>query len=366
MNQEPRDPIWWRTALAVIRWGLLAGTVAKERVVTSLAAIALATLAVGLFARMPAAQMNTGVYEACRPDNAEIRAANLPRLVDQRRCPVSGRAIVDGGGLGIVLPEPGVGVSAEALTLDGALDFTVINSPGAIFVLEDVGNEVSAPVVAPEPGTFTALGSDPRGCDDPAHNPDPANRGARLYRNLRWNFNSGSTPPGMSVSLVEQQIVLAGANIAHVDNPCGVADGVGVGMTYEGRTDRSVDMSASGDCLRRDDYSVVGFGHLRAGWLAYHCATFVVREGQDEVVVSDIRMNKGDGVHWTTKITDSCQNKVDVQGVMTHERGHTFGMKHVQEEEHPYLTMSELINGYCSAAERSLGRGDALGLNEKY
>jgi hypothetical protein len=38
----------------------------------------------------------------------------------------------------------------------------------------------------------------------------------------------------LSESLVEQQIALAGKNISQVDNPCGVADGVGVEMPFGG------------------------------------------------------------------------------------------------------------------------------------
>jgi hypothetical protein len=55
-----------------------------------------------------------------------------------------------------------------------------------------------------------------------------------------------------------------------------------------------------------------------------------------------------------------------VQGVTTHERGHTFGPGHVSEQSYPNQTMSERINGTCQGSERSLGRGDAVGLNRKY
>ncbi len=344
-----------------------------RRLTTLAAVLVLAALASGMLGvRAPTAPPNSGVYEACKPGAERVRAADLPRLVDQRRCPVAGRVIVDGGGLGIALPEPGTGIFAEALTLTGSSHFTVFNARGEAFVLEDVGDEaavsgVSSSAVGSRREAFAAQRtSSSQGCNDGAHRPDPANRGARLYGDLPWYFDAGSTPTGLSVDLVEQQVALAGQNITRVDNPCGVADGVGIEMPYQGRTERSVDISARGECLRRDAYSVVGFGDLREGWLAYHCAKFVAREGQDEIAISDIKMNKGDGVRWTVNITDSCRGKVDVQGVMTHERGHGFGMMHVGEEQHPALTMSELITAYCSGAERSLGLGDARGLNEKY
>jgi hypothetical protein len=55
-----------------------------------------------------------------------------------------------------------------------------------------------------------------------------------------------------------------------------------------------------------------------------------------------------------------------VQGVTTHERGHTSGLGHLSEQSYPNQTMSERINGFCQGSERSLGRGDSVGLNRKY
>jgi hypothetical protein len=51
---------------------------------------------------------------------------------------------------------------------------------------------------------------------------------------------------------------------------------------------------------------------------------------------------------------------------MTHERGHTLGLGDVSEAYHPNLTMSSQTNGPCQTSERTLGRGDAIGLHSKY
>ncbi len=62
----------------------------------------------------------------------------------------------------------------------------------------------------------------------------------------------------------------------------------------------------------------------------------------------------------------SCRGLQDVESTVTHERGHTFGLGDVSESSHPNLTMSSESNGPCQTSERTLGRGDAVGLNRKY
>lgn len=52
--------------------------------------------------------------------------------------------------------------------------------------------------------------------------------------------------------------------------------------------------------------------------------------------------------------------------VMTHERGHTYGIAHVAESTHKNLTMSTAINGKCQVSESTLGYGDVLALRAVY
>jgi hypothetical protein len=62
----------------------------------------------------------------------------------------------------------------------------------------------------------------------------------------------------------------------------------------------------------------------------------------------------------------SCNHRYDLESTVTHERGHTFGLGHVSESNHGNLTMSSASNGACQFSERTLGRGDVLGLANKY
>ncbi len=327
----------------------------------------LACLAVGMAAGVLFAQTtppDTGpplVYEACRPGEASILATGLPRVVERARCPVEGRAIVDIGGVGTVLPEPGMGVYAELYGLYGGEELEVYNPGDGTFVLGLVGSEPSML----DEGTITTQAIS-NGCGDGAYNPDPANTGFRLYSDIPYTFNADTTPSNVAVDRAVEAIRGGTQNIAQVYNPCGVGDDVVPSMAWNG-IDNTIgtDVNADATCNSQDGKSAVGFGDLPPTWLGAHCKGWYVRDGQDEVAASDVRMNKDD-YSWTAEVTTSCSGRYDIEATMTHERGHSFGMYHVEEQTHPVLTMSERSEGACQTSERSLGLGDARGLNQKY
>src|SRR5829696_1210821 len=89
-----------------------------KRIISIAAALTLACVAVAMFAGSLLAQSDPGVYEACAPDRQEIRASALPEVIDEDRCPVEGRMIVDGG-IGAVVPEPGMAITAEGRSPEG-------------------------------------------------------------------------------------------------------------------------------------------------------------------------------------------------------------------------------------------------------
>lgn len=124
-------------------------------------------------------------------------------------------------------------------------------------------------------------------------------------------------------------------------------------------------MDAGGTCKANDRKSVVGFGDLPRGYTGNTCVWSWIVEGPDRINSADVRLNKAD-YRWTTRVTRSCRGRHDVESTMTHERGHTFGLGDVSDASHPNLTMSSRSNGACQISERSLGKGDAIGLNEKY
>ena len=111
---------------------------------------------------------------------------------------------------------------------------------------------------------------------------------------------------------------------------------------------------------------MVSFGKLPRTALAVACTYYSTDPRYKRVHWSDIKINKTN-FNWTTRPeARSCRGKYDLASTVTHERGHTFGLGHVSESSHAKLTMSDRSNGPCQSSERSLGRGDVLGLASKY
>ena len=188
---------------------------------------------------------------------------------------------------------------------------------------------------------------------------------SRLSHYIRWYFNARTTPSGMSKLRVLVAMGRAGGNVSRVRDSCGVADNVPAVLRYVGTTAKSVNMGTGGVCGANDHKSVVGFGDLPDYRTGSACVWAWIVDGRDRINSSDVRLNKAD-YKWTARVTGSCRGRQDVESTMTHERGHTFGLGDVSESHHPYLTMSAGSNGPCQISERSLGRGDAIGLNRKY
>jgi hypothetical protein len=320
------------------------------------AAFALATLAVGAFSRAPTAQ-TTGP-EACRSESGPIPAAALPETFDLENCPIGGQMITDNG-VKTVLPPPGQGVYVEALTREGAQELEVTRLRDGTVELEHVGDEVE------EARASSSMATDARRsrsgeCKDSAYNDETW----RVTAGLSYKFNRSTTPPELTRDAAEGAINAGGTNITGTRNNCRLADGVTAELTYLGDADPPPGESFS--LCDGDRKNVVFFGNLAAGTLATTCIVSAInRADYNKVIESDIKVNKAD-FSWTVDPgARSCRNRYDLQAVMTHEWGHTFGLGHVSQRRHASLTMSPSI-GACQKSDRTLGKGDVLGLNRKY
>jgi hypothetical protein len=317
------------------------------------AAFAFAVLAAGMAVQAPAAQI-TGpeANEACRSDRAVIPASNLPETLDLENCPIGGSVIADNG-VETDLPAPGEGSYVEALTTEGPQELQVTHYPDGTVEFEHVGDETAETREELEIGV---AGSSPGECSDQAY----TNANFRVEFNLRWYFNRNTTPDELSSKSALSAIRRGTANITNTQSTCRRGDRVPHFMVYEGFT------SAHACPGKNDRKTVVSFGSLPKGTLAQTCTVYEIDDNENRTKWSDILINKA-RYNWTTEPgARSCNSRYDLEGVVTHERGHTFGLGHVSEGSHGKLTMSERNNGACQNSERSLGLGDWLGLDRKY
>lgn len=198
------------------------------------------------------------------------------------------------------------------------------------------------------------IGSAPAACSDTFFDP----RGYKENQTHSFFFNRGSTPTNLTADNAQTAITNGGQNNARANNDCGMADNVSASFSFSGDTNVTTNISSTGACQTGDSTSVVAFGSGGSTAIAIACTSV---SGGD-VVAGDIKLNKGT-YSFTTGGT--CSNKYDVEAVMTHERGHTLGFNDLNESAHGNLTMSGGIAA-CSTKERTLGKGDVLGLESKY
>lgn len=295
------------------------------------------------------------IYGACESGREEIEARELPGVLGPGRCPFDGRPIVDGG-VGSELPAPGEAVHVEALGTAGARELQILHRRSGVVELLDVGDEAAAGV------DLSARARSPRECQDAAY----TDTDFRESTGLSYTFARSTTPPELRPAVAEREIVRGGENVTQTRNRCGLDDEVPVELAYLGDSENRADISGGAQCSGNEGTSEVSFGDLPRGILAVACTVRIINpDGYDEVFESDVEVNRDDFA-WTARPQSrSCRNRYDLQSVMTHERGHTFGLEHVGERAHGRLTMSTIIRS-CTNAERTLGLGDVLGLDRKY
>lgn len=315
------------------------------------AALALTITAIGLFAGVPLARP-AETPEACSPAREEIPAPALERADHPERCDFGSRPIVDGPAAA-VLPPAGEGVYVEVLTSRGAHELGLSHLEDGTVEVEHAGDD-------PESRFSPAGARATRECFNPSYESNVW----WVEGRMRFRINAKTAPRELSPALAVRAIRQAGRNISDTRNTCRLGDRVPAGLSYEGRTSRFPDRR-DGSCTRSDGRSVVGFGELPVA-IAVTCTYYDLGPGSDEVTSSDIKIDKT-RFRWTTgPRRRSCEGHYDLQSVMTHEWGHTFGLAHVPELGNPNMTMSPVINGPCQRSERTLGRGDVLGLDAKY
>lgn len=290
-------------------------------------------------------------------DDAELEA-DADEITDE--AVAAAADLIELGDIAAVAPPPGTSVWSEILYTDGTTrQFRLHTTLDGEVILEDQADDHDMlhhpELSALPPGETMAL--DP--CNDDAY----VHMGWHWEQKLRWYFHAGSTPSELTADDAEAAIKAGTSNVTNSTNSCGMADEVGATHEYLGRKSKNANISTAGNCLSRDSVNMVSFGDLPKGILATACVWF---NGDHVALEGDIQLNKAD-FSWTTNPSSgSCSGRFSVKAVMTHERGHTFGLDHVSEGTHGKLTMSPSINGPCQDSESTLGAGDVLGLRSLY
>jgi len=182
---------------------------------------------------------------------------------------------------------------------------------------------------------------------------------------FNWYFRAGSVPSEVTVDNARTAFRDATGNITQENNDCGWPDRISATSLYKGDTTDVTDVHSDGTCnsiINVDAVNQAEFGPIStSGVLAVTCTVWNL---SGYVVDSDARVNTN--YTWYVNLGPNCVSKWSVEAVMTHERGHTFGIAHVSESAHGRLTMSTQIDGPCQAQEKTLGAGDMLGLEAYY
>ncbi|HYH27589.1 MAG TPA: matrixin family metalloprotease [Actinomycetota bacterium] len=179
-----------------------------------------------------------------------------------------------------------------------------------------------------------------------------------------WHLNTSSIPSGLNASSVLEAATAASDTVTTAGNSCGRTDAVAAQAKYMGPTTAGTNIAPSGVCGERDGRSVVGFGPLDNGSLAVACVWYSTTSRPWEVLESDVRISSGHFSFFVDRPV-GCSNRFDLESILAHERGHTFGLGHVSEKDHGALTMSEKTSP-CSTNARTLGLGDVVGLEALY
>ena len=218
------------------------------------------------------------------------------------------------------------------------------------------------PVVPGPPVEGTAVeGGYTRRCTDSAG----SWLGMRWREPLRWRVNE-ATIPGYLVDhpAVVSALRSAATTVDTGRNDCGLSADLGIEQQYAGGTDRRAGVTAGGGCGERDGTNAVSFGHLNAGLLAVTCIWWYGGKQGGHSVETDILIDDAGGLFFLAT-PPGCSTRWDLEGTITHEFGHAFGLGHVSFADHGELTMSDGLPD-CSTAYRSLGLGDYLTLKAQY
>ncbi|HLN79254.1 MAG TPA: hypothetical protein VK204_19580 [Nocardioidaceae bacterium] len=191
--------------------------------------------------------------------------------------------------------------------------------------------------------------------------------GPRQKDTFTWVMDVSSVPSYLDRAQVVRAVDRATRTVAEATSSCPGSNGGArlPRVLFAGPTEHQANVTPASDCFppdNTDGINVVSFGRLPADVVAVTC-TYTYR---GDIWQTDVMLNDGQGVFTTTPDDPACVDSFDLQSVMTHERGHSFGLGHVPVGPATgALTMSSMM-ARCDASARTLGAGDVAGLMQIY
>jgi hypothetical protein len=304
---------------------------------------------------------------ACPATTGVVPASALASPVPARACALAG-AVVGAGPLTVRVPSnDGESVTAAGSARTGhPAVLTVERFSGA--VRARIWQPDTAPAPKPRPPVARMGRADAQPSSAPVESTTVrCGDGAGAWLGMRWHgpYRWTMRPAGIPAYLgafgpVRDAVRNAALAVDRGHNSCGLVGDLALSQRYSGETTRDAGINADGTCGERDERNVVAFGRLDGGLLALTCLWW----SRGRTVESDVRISDAQGM-FTLDPAAGCSGSWDLQGTLTHEFGHVFGLGHVAYAEHGELTMSDGLPA-CSAGFRSLGLGDYETLRNQY
>ena len=248
-------------------------------------------------------------------------------------------------------PTPAPAKATAAKTLDTAgLTGVVTEAVRADGTEERAAHEAATPGTATQP----RLAGTPGSCTDGAYTLS----GYKVSGTIAFRYN----PAGAPATVSKYATVAISNSLKAVStgaNRCKLPATLKASAALLGATAKTPQLNTAGACIGNDGQNVVGWGTLPTGYLAITCIYFVA----GKVINADVMISKR--YSWFLSRPAGCSNSYDLQSVLTHEQGHTFGLSHVDPTSHGTETMGTLI-APCDITKRALGRGDYGALARLY
>lgn len=292
----------------------------------------------------------------CRGNQA-IAVKHLQVPVSVQRCPIVGRLVVTPTGIGLRVPTKGLTVGVSGHRIDGAATLTVSNLNGKVkanFSSSDAGPQRATPE--------SSIAQNPA-CSQAAYH----DNGGVQNGTLKWWYNSSTAdranlPRAGTLAAIRE----GNRNITLFQNDCGLSHEYDTAAgAYQGNTSRYANINSAAQCTEKfpDRYNTVSWGPFNSNHPTLIGLTCWAIGWYDNIVEADIYLASNRGL--VLGVPPGCSGNVDVEGLVTHEWGHAYGLGHVSEAANGALTMSPVLPS-CSIAARTLGLGDHRGMVAKY